>query len=119
MPAFSMMVRKPEDGDPAVAERIRSATAAYTLPSNDLSGLMEGEADGEQKVSEYRRLLAEMQNGGQGAGGGESREREAGDYRRLLAEKQNGGSPSPHQAERRRQTSRRNDGANANKEGGE
>ena len=119
MPAFSMMVRKPEDGDPAVAERIRSATAAYTLPSNDLSGLMEGEADGEQKVSEYRRLLAEMQNGGQGAGGGESREREAGDYRRFLSEKQNGGSPSPHQAERRRQTSRRNDGANANKEGGE
>ena len=42
MPAFSMMVRKPEDGDPAIAERIRAATTAYTLPSHGLSGLMEG-----------------------------------------------------------------------------
>ena len=57
LPAFSMMVRKPEDGDPAVAARIRAATASYTLPTHDLSGLMEGEADGEKKVSEYRRML--------------------------------------------------------------
>ena len=63
MPAFSMMVRKPEDGDPAVAERIRAAATAYTLPSHGVSGLMEGEADGHRKVSEYRRMLAEMQNG--------------------------------------------------------
>ena len=111
-----MMVRKPEDGDPAVADRIRAATAAYTLPAHDLSGLMEGEADGEQKVGEYRRLLAEMHNVGQGAGGGESGEREVSDYRRLLAEKQNSGSPSTHQAERRRQTSRRN---GTGEEGGE
>ena len=30
MPAFSMMVRKPEEGDPAVAGRIREAASAYT-----------------------------------------------------------------------------------------
>ncbi len=71
MPAFSMMVRKPEDGDPAIAERIRAAATAYTLPSNGLSGLMEGEADGHEKVSEYRRLLAEMQNGAAQHGEGE------------------------------------------------
>ena len=59
MPAFSMMVRKPEDGDPAVAGRIRATTTGYTLPTRDLAGLMEGDADGEKKVSEYRRLLAE------------------------------------------------------------
>ena len=63
VPAFSMMVRKPEDGDPNVAERIRAATSAYTLPATCLSGLMEGEADGHEKVSEYRRMLAEMQGG--------------------------------------------------------
>ena len=63
LPAFSMMVRKPEDGDPAVADRIRAATGAYTLPAHGLSGLMEGDADGHEKVSEYRRLLAEMNNG--------------------------------------------------------
>ncbi len=63
LPAFSMMVRKPEDGDPAVADRIRAAADAYTLPARGLSGLMEGDADGHEKVSEYRRLLAEMNNG--------------------------------------------------------
>ena len=36
MPAFSMMVRKPEDGDPAVAAQIRSAASAYTLTAQDL-----------------------------------------------------------------------------------
>ncbi|MYE06150.1 MAG: type IV secretion system DNA-binding domain-containing protein [Chloroflexi bacterium] len=65
MPAFSMMVRKPEDGDAEIAERIRAATAAYTLPARGLATLTEGDADGEQKVNEYRRMLAEMQGGGQ------------------------------------------------------
>ena len=68
MPAFSMMVRKPGDGDPAVAERIRSAAAAYTLSDRDLSF---AGADGQRKVSEYRRLLAERDqenNAGNGSG---------------------------------------------------
>ena len=68
MPAFSMMVRKPEDGDPAVAERIRSAAAAYTLSDRDLSF---AGAEGQDKVSEYRRLLAERDqesNTGNGSG---------------------------------------------------
>ena len=105
MPAFSMMVRKPEDGDPEVAGRIRAAATAYTLSARDLSGLMEGETDGERKVSEYRRLLAEMQGGGQPAGeqpsiehteqrqqtNGKAQEGGAASpYRRLLAERQNG-----------------------------
>ncbi len=70
MPAFSMMVRKPEDGDPAVAERIRAATTAYTLPARDLADLMEGDADGARKVSEYRRLLAERDQEGSGGEAG-------------------------------------------------
>ena len=68
MPAFSIMVRKPEEGDPAVAERIRQATSAYTLSAQDLSF---AGADGQQRVSEYRRLLAERDrdnNAGNGAG---------------------------------------------------
>ena len=68
MPAFSMMVMKPEDGDPAVAERIRQAASAYTLSARDLSF---AGADGQQRVSEYRRLLAERDqenNAGNGAG---------------------------------------------------
>ena len=65
MPAFSMMVRKPEDGDSAVAGRIRAAATGYTLPARDLAGLMEGEAEGEKKLSEYRRLLAERNGAAQ------------------------------------------------------
>ena len=65
MPAFSMMVRKPEGGDSAVAQRIRAATTAYTLPARDLAGLMEGEAEGEKKVSEYRRRLGERNGAAQ------------------------------------------------------
>ena len=94
MPAFSMMVRKPEDGDAAVATRIRAATTAYTLPAGGLTSLTEGDADGEKMVSEYRRMLAEMHNGGKPAGQ----------------------HPPPSERERRHQTSRRN---GAGKEGGE
>ena len=92
MPAFSMMVRKPEEGDPAVAERIRAGTAAYTLAATGVSGLMEGEADGERKVSEYRRMLAEMQQANGGGAGNTA----------------NGTGPAPQEPERRRHTSRRN-----------
>ncbi len=63
MPAFSMMVRKPEDGDPAVAARIREGASAYTRSASDVSGLTAGEAEGEKKVGEYRRMLAEGRNG--------------------------------------------------------
>ena len=51
MPAFSMMVRKPGDGDPEVAQRIRQAAAAYTLSERDLS--LAG-ADAQRKVGEFR-----------------------------------------------------------------
>ena len=68
MPAFSMMVRKPEDGDPAVAGRIRAAASAYTLSAQDLSFAGAGE---QQKVSDYRRLLAERQQGDDTGNGGE------------------------------------------------
>ena len=102
MPAFSMMVRKPEPGDPAVAARIRADASAYLRP-NDA-----GDAEGRRQVGEYRRLLAEGQraegpqppgrNGaappgagndagdGSGSGGGESGE--VSEYRRLLAANQ-------------------------------
>ncbi len=70
LPAFSMMVRKPEDGDPAVAARIRAAATAYTRPAREVSGISAAEAEGEKKVSEYRRLLAERHNGAEPRGEG-------------------------------------------------
>ena len=70
MPAFSMMVRKPEEGDPAVARRIRDAASAYTLSDRDLSIAGVG---GQQKVSEYRRLLAERNQANGPASNGEAK----------------------------------------------
>ena len=117
MPAFSMMVRKPEDGNPAVAARIRAAAAAYTLSARDVSGLPAGEAEGNRRVGEYRRMLAEMQSGGttggqsptpgnqqpkrrQRTGGAATPDQrtesgeEVSEYRRLLSERQTGGAQS-------------------------
>ena len=70
MPAFSMMVRKPEDGDPAVAQRIRAAASAYTLSDRDLSFAGAG---GQQKVSEYHRLLADRNQANGPASSGEAK----------------------------------------------
>ena len=86
MPAFSMMVRKPEPGDPDVASRIRAAVAAYTPSAANLAA---GEAEGNRKVSAYRQLLAGMQNGN----GQEPQQ------------------PAAQEPERWRQTSQRNGGA--------
>ena len=70
MPAFSMMVRKPGDGDPGVADCIRRAVSAYTLSAQDLSFAGAGE---QRKVSDYRRLLAERQQGNGAADSGEAK----------------------------------------------
>ena len=93
MPAFSMKVLKPEPGDPQVAARIRADAAAYLRP-NDA-----GDAEGRRRVGEYRRLLADRQQGsgpqppgrnetsptppGDDAGDGERDE--VSEYRRRLA----------------------------------
>ena len=61
MPAFSMMVRKPEDGDPAVAVRIREA-AAYTVSARQADYAA---ADGHRKVGDYRKGLEDLENAGQ------------------------------------------------------
>ena len=60
MPAYSMMVRKPEPGDSYVAAIIRAEARDYTTRAAEIDL---GNADGERKISEYRRLLAERQNG--------------------------------------------------------
>ena len=60
LPAYSMMVKKPEPGDPHVAARIRAEARDYTTRAGEIDL---GNAEGERKVSDYRRLLAERQNG--------------------------------------------------------
>ena len=63
MPAFSMMVRKPEEGDADTAARIRAAAAAYTVPARQIAY---GDAEGDLKVEEFRRGVDELgKDGGQ------------------------------------------------------
>ncbi len=64
MPAFSMMVRKPEPGDPGVAARIREETEGYTTPVGDLAVLDE---ETEKMVTEFREKQAQIRKMGAGA----------------------------------------------------
>ena len=61
LPAYSMMVKKPEPGDLQVAARIRAEAGDYTTRAGEIAA---ASAEGERKISDYRRLLAERQNGG-------------------------------------------------------
>ena len=70
MPAFSMMVRKPEEGEPGVASRIREAASSYTLSAQDISFT---EAPDHKKVRDFRDRAAEMEKDA-GDGGEEAEE---------------------------------------------
>ena len=83
MPAFSMMVRKPEEGDPAVADRIRAAASRYTLTAHDIS---DADADAQKKAKDFRDRADALEKGEQ-------------------AEEQ----APPQDPERRNQVSRRNE----------
>ena len=60
MDAFSMMVRKPEPGDPAVAGRIRAATAGYTLTAQQAA---HAAAEDLKKVEEFKKGVEEIKQG--------------------------------------------------------
>ena len=85
MPAFSMMVRKPEDGDPAVASRIRAEVSRYTLTNHDIS---DADAGAQKKVKDFRAGADALKNEGE--------------------PEQKKPVPQPPDPERRNQTSRRN-----------
>ena len=68
MPAFSMMVRKPDEGDAGTAARIREAASAYTVPARQVAY---GDAEGDLKVEEFRRGVDEL-----GKDDGQQKERE-------------------------------------------
>ena len=70
MPAFSMMVRKPEDGDPTVAAQVRRAASAYTLTAQDLEDA--GSAN-QKKVRDFKDRTADLEKDG-----GETDEKAAG-----------------------------------------
>ena len=63
MPAFSMMVRKPEEGEPDMASRIRADASAYTVSARQGDY---ADADGHRKVGDYRKGVEDLEKGGQG-----------------------------------------------------
>ena len=65
MPAFSMMVRKPEEGEPGVAARIREAVSAYTLSAQDISF---ADAPARKKVRDFKDRAADLENAGEDKG---------------------------------------------------
>ena len=91
LPAYSMMVKKPELGDPAVAARIRVGAAAYLQPADA------GDAEGRRQVGEYRKLLSERQGEADspsaaqvpGAVSETGEQERVAEYRRLLAALEN------------------------------
>ena len=56
-----MMVRKPEDGDPAVAARIREAATAYTVSARQADYADYADADGHRKVGDYRKGIEDIE----------------------------------------------------------
>ncbi len=91
MPAFSMAVRKPEDGNPERAERIRADAAAYVTPAGDLA---ERDARARELAEGYRERLGELRKDRNGA------------------QSADGSSEAAEQPKRRRQRSRRDGGPN-------
>ena len=59
MDPFSMEVRRPEDGDPERATRIRATTSAYTVSAQQIAY---GEAQGHAKVEEYQKAVQDLKN---------------------------------------------------------
>ncbi len=60
MPAFSMMVSKPEDGDPAMADRIRAKAASYVTTEEEMAAQ---QAEARRRVEEFRKAVQEAREG--------------------------------------------------------
>ena len=60
MPAFSMMVRKPEEGDPDRAGRIRAASSSYVTSEEEMAAQ---QAEGRKRVEDFRKAFAAMKSG--------------------------------------------------------
>ena len=60
MPAFSMMVRKPEQGAPDRATRIRNASSSYVTTEEEMATQ---QAEGRKRVEDFRKAYNAMKSG--------------------------------------------------------
>ena len=63
MDAFSMEVRKPEEGYPSVAARIRAAATAYSVSARDGDY---ADTEGHKKVDDFRKGMEDLEKDGEG-----------------------------------------------------
>ena len=89
MPAFSMMVRKPEPGELDIADRIRTAAEGYTVPARQVDY---ADADGHRKVSDYREGVEDLEDE---EGQKEEPKAEQGPGRRRQRSRRRGASANP------------------------
>ena len=59
MPAFSMMVRKPEEGDADTATRIREAASSYITTEEEIAVQ---QANGRRRVEQYRKGVQDIRD---------------------------------------------------------
>ncbi len=102
MPAFSMMVRKPEEGAAGVAERIRADAESYLTAARDMD---ERDAGLRDLVDKYRRELANLRDGQDpappaGESGGEPRQWDRRKQRTKRGRIAGGAAPGPAERER-------------------
>ena len=64
MPAFSMAVSKPEEGDSAVAERIRVLASSYLTTDEEIAVQ---QAEARRRVEEFRKAVNEARQSGEPA----------------------------------------------------
>ena len=60
MPAFSMMVRKPDDGDRDGADRIRAASSSYVTSDEEIAAQ---QAEARKRVEDFRDGLDKLKSG--------------------------------------------------------
>ena len=99
MDAFSMKVKKPEEGDPATAERIRADALSYLTAAKDMA---ERDAGLQDLVDKYRSEMERLRKGQDPqTEGGESQE--AARRKQRTKRDQNPGAATPQAADEERE----------------
>ncbi len=60
MPAFSMMVRRPDPGDPGLADRVRAAASSYVTTDEELAGQ---QAEARKRVRRFQKVGRAVKRG--------------------------------------------------------
>ena len=100
MDAFSMMVRKPEEGDAATAERIRADAESYLTAARDMD---ERDAGLHGLVDRYREELERFRSGNDPAADGGPPSRDQARRKQRTKRDQNPGAATPDAADEERE----------------